>query len=105
MAQGSRGTLQGPAACRAAPHWLACWPRIAGRETLGSLPALSVEQILAWADAHHARTGRWPNHKSGPIAEAPDEKKGETLTLRFGVLVHDGNLDRPSAYQDFVQTR
>ena len=32
-------------------------------------------------------------------------KKGETLTLRFGVLVHDGDLDRPSAYQDFVQTR
>jgi hypothetical protein len=21
---------------------------------------LTVEQILAWADAHHARTGEWP---------------------------------------------
>ena len=32
-------------------------------------------------------------------------KKGETLTLRFGVLVHDGDLDRQAAYQDFLQTR
>ena len=32
-------------------------------------------------------------------------KKGETLTLRFAVLFHDGDLDRPSAYQDFVQSR
>src|SRR5439155_12689016 len=31
-------------------------------------------------------------------------KRGETLTLRFGVLVHDGNLDRHAAYQDFLQT-
>ena len=31
-------------------------------------------------------------------------KRGETLTLRFGVLVHDGDLDRQAAYQDFVQT-
>src|SRR5262249_41260148 len=23
-------------------------------------PPLTVEQILAWADAHHDRTGRWP---------------------------------------------
>ena len=28
---------------------------------------------LTWADAHHDRTGRWPNDVSGPIAEAPDE--------------------------------
>jgi hypothetical protein len=30
--------------------------------------ALSVEQILAWADAHHAATGHWPTPTSGPIA-------------------------------------
>jgi hypothetical protein len=34
---------------------------------------LTEDLILAWADAHHARTGRWPHDKSGPIAEAPDE--------------------------------
>jgi hypothetical protein len=30
-------------------------------------PPLTVEQVLAWADDHHARTGRWPSHKTGPI--------------------------------------
>lgn len=41
-----------------------------------ALPPFTVEQILAWADAHHARTGGWPGGKSGPIADAP----GETWT-------------------------
>ncbi|HEY7425547.1 MAG TPA: hypothetical protein VH682_15050 [Gemmataceae bacterium] len=36
-------------------------------------PRLSVERILAWADAHHRRTGRWPKHNSGPIEDAPGE--------------------------------
>jgi hypothetical protein len=36
-------------------------------------PALDVGQILAWADAHRARTGRWPTGSSGPVAEAPGE--------------------------------
>ena len=34
---------------------------------------LTVEQILAWADAHHARVGARPTCKSGPVPEAPDE--------------------------------
>lgn len=38
------------------------------------LPRLSIAQILAWADAFHRRTGRWPHRKSGPI----DKSKGET---------------------------
>jgi len=29
----------------------------------------TVGGILAWADAHHARTGEWPAPKSGPIPE------------------------------------
>jgi hypothetical protein len=40
------------------------------------LPPLAEEQILAWADAHHQRTGRWPHAKAGSIPEAP----GETWT-------------------------
>jgi hypothetical protein len=36
-------------------------------------PPLTDEQVLAWADAHHQRTGRWPNRESGPIPEAPGE--------------------------------
>jgi hypothetical protein len=38
-----------------------------------ALPALTVEQILSWADAHHRRTGTWPKRGSGPIADAPGE--------------------------------
>jgi hypothetical protein len=38
-----------------------------------SLPRLTVAQILAWADAHRARTGRWPSAESGVILDAPGE--------------------------------
>jgi hypothetical protein len=38
------------------------------------LPPLTKKQIVAWAKAHRDRTGRWPNVKSGPVAEAPQEK-------------------------------
>ena len=31
-------------------------------------PLLEIEQILAWADAYHARHGRWPLRHSGPVA-------------------------------------
>jgi hypothetical protein len=49
------------------------------------LPPLTIEQILGWADAHCARTGRWPNHKSGRIAEAPSETWGRIyLALKEG---------------------
>jgi hypothetical protein len=34
-------------------------------------PTLTPCQIVAWADAHHHRTGRWPRATSGPVAEAP----------------------------------
>ncbi len=37
-------------------------------------PKLTVEQILAWADEHRARTGRWPGQASGPVAAAPGER-------------------------------
>ncbi len=38
-----------------------------------NLPALTREQILNWADAHHERTGDWPIVKSGTLADAPQE--------------------------------
>jgi hypothetical protein len=39
---------------------------------LHKLP-LNVPQILAWADAHHGRTGKWPKIMSGPVSEATHE--------------------------------
>ncbi len=37
------------------------------------LPGLTVEQILAWADAHKERTGKWPTETGGLIVDAPNE--------------------------------
>jgi DNA-binding XRE family transcriptional regulator len=49
-------------------------------------PQHSAEQILAWADAHHSRTGHWPNHRSGPIIEAPTETwAGINSAMRSGI--------------------
>lgn len=36
-------------------------------------PPLDVDQVLRWADAHHARTGQWPQPASGVIHEAVGE--------------------------------
>jgi len=57
-----------------------------GARNIQNLPSLSVEQILAWADAHHVRWGRWPNSRSGPIPEAPSEKwQGVQNALYMGL--------------------
>ena len=48
-------------------------------------PRLTVSQILAWADAHHARTGRWPTSASGPVESVPGEAWGKiNVALRQG---------------------
>jgi hypothetical protein len=36
-------------------------------------PRLTEQQVLGWADAYHARTGRWPRADVAPITEAPSE--------------------------------
>jgi hypothetical protein len=48
-----------------------------------NLPALTVRQILAWADSHHRRTAKWPQVRSGPIPEAGD---GQTWLSVEGAL-------------------
>jgi hypothetical protein len=44
-----------------------------GRRTRVALPPLTEAQILAWADAHHRQTGRWPSTSSGPVAGVAGE--------------------------------
>jgi hypothetical protein len=72
---------------------------LAGRSSLGRFlakhravrrhslaPRHTVRRILAWADAYHARHGRWPTVHSGPITESPAENWGAVnLALRVGV--------------------
>jgi hypothetical protein len=54
-----------------------------GKRSVGHAPPLTIPQILGWADAHHARTGRWPTGNSGAIPDAP----GETWTAIQQALV------------------
>jgi hypothetical protein len=53
---------------------------------MANRPLLSVEKILAWAEAHRARTGSWPSHAAGAIREAP----GETWSAINAALCHGG---------------
>ena len=45
---------------------------VRGRPRKGR-PPLTVARILAWADAHHMQTGRWPTVESGPVLHMPGE--------------------------------
>ena len=68
-----------------------------GARNPSRLSALSLEQILGWADAHHHRTGRWPTSESGPITDAPGETwKAIDQALRLGMrtLKGDSSLSR-----------
>ena len=48
-----------------------------------TLPRLTLEQVLAWADAYHATTGRWPRARSGRVADAPGETWGSVDAALF----------------------
>ncbi len=55
-----------------------------GKRFIKGLPPLTEEQILAWADAHFARTGKWPICKQ-PVVDAPGETWGNiNNNLRTG---------------------
>src|SRR5262249_17050420 len=62
-----------------------------GVRNRASTPPLTVAQILAWAAAHHDRTGQRPNRHSGPIADAPGETWAAVGTaLRLGTRILPG---------------
>ncbi len=68
-----------------------------------ALPKLTIKQILAWADAHHRRTGTWPLVGSGPVLDAPDETwKGIEVALQQGHRGLDGGT---SLYRLLVKHR
>jgi hypothetical protein len=73
-----------------------------GRRNRRQLPSLNAKDVLAWADAHRARTGKWPGAHSGPIAEAPGETWAAinaALASRRRGLVTGGSLARLLALQ------
>jgi superfamily II DNA or RNA helicase len=56
-----------------------------GMRNRSALPLLTVEHVLTWADAFHARTDKWPGPDSGPIEDAPGETwKGVYMALIQG---------------------
>lgn len=57
---------------------------------------LHVEQILAWADDHFARTGDWPHTDSGPILDFASENwRRIDNALRDGLRELMGGLSLP----------
>lgn len=60
-------------------------------------PRLTQRQIVAWADAHHRRHGRWPSSLSGAVQDAPGETwNAINMALRHGLrgLSGGGSLAR-----------
>ncbi len=56
-------------------------------------PLLTVKQILAWADAHYKRTGKWPTTTSGTVRAAPAERwSAINSALRSGCRGLSGGL-------------
>jgi hypothetical protein len=49
-------------------------------------PQLTVDQVLAWRDSHHARRGQWPGTQSGRVRRAREETRFNlNQALRFGL--------------------
>ncbi len=68
-----------------------------GYRNMRALPPLTEDLILAWADAHRAATGRWPDLHSGAIAAAPGESwwtVNHALTRGLRGLAGGGSLAR-----------
>jgi hypothetical protein len=56
-------------------------------------PPLTVSQVLAWADEHFQRTGKWPSQASGPIPHSGGETwRVMESALREGLRGLPGNL-------------
>jgi hypothetical protein len=49
------------------------------------LPPLTIQQILAWADAYKMKTGDWPNVKSGQVTDTDETWLGINAALYAGV--------------------
>jgi hypothetical protein len=67
--------------------WLLCWPG-----------TLRLEQNLAWADTHHARTWKWPTRTAADIADASEE-------IMKGMRLNRGVEDTMRSNTPFVSQR
>jgi hypothetical protein len=96
LRQGSRGLVGGSSLARLLAKRRGVQNRLA-------LPPLTIERILAWADAHQARTGRWPTARGGPVESVPGEAWGKiNAALKQG---HRGLLGGSSLARLLAQER
>jgi pyrroloquinoline quinone (PQQ) biosynthesis protein C len=74
-----------------------------GVRNIKDLPSLTVEQILAWADDHHQRTGQWPSRRSGPVLGADQGQTWESVhqALRAGLRGLTGGSSLPRLLKRF----
>jgi hypothetical protein len=56
-----------------------------GRPRQADRPPLTVEQILAWAEAQHTLFGAWPSKDTGPIGTTGETWLGVDTALRAGL--------------------
>lgn len=67
-----------------------------GKRHRNDLPKHTIRQILHWADAYHARHGKWPKTNSGPIAGAKGENWAAiNIALSSGVRGLPGGSSLP----------
>ncbi len=82
------------------------WARYGKKRNHLGLPPLSQNKILAWADEHHRRTGRWPTTGSGPVRGSPGERWGQIdNALRRGLRGLPGGCSLPQLLVTFRQAR
>lgn len=52
---------------------------------------LTIEKVLAWADAHHTATGNWPGANSEPVHDAPYDATWSSIDM----ALHRATADWP----------
>jgi hypothetical protein len=61
--------------------------------THSDLLDLTEQRILAWADVHFERNGKYPNRNSGLVHDAPGEKWENQGNRTASSLIFRGPLD------------
>lgn len=77
------------------------------RRRVGSRPQFEIDQILAWADAHRRRTGRWPQISSGPVRGGPigESWRKVDTALRLGLRGLPGGSSLAQLLEERRQVR
>lgn len=73
-----------------------------GVRNLSDVPPLTEEQILAWADAHFVRHGKYPTQRSAAVEDAPGETWG---AIRLSLILGKRGLPGGKSLAQFLAER